>query len=334
MTQIKGMVQSFTDEDMLVQGDNSRWFRFPIPAERPAVGEWVAVYLAEGDKAELVRLHTPPKTQEDIAKTMYRYDRIEEERVPTAAHIDDEQIRRFWERGYLVVDQLMNGEEVREAITAIDDIIQGRIVGPRLQFKKKDEELRTPEERELAMRKLHKFVDYAPALRHACFHPDSQSILTRIFGEPPKFLEDQAILKPPSTEAGMEKPWHQDMAYGNLSQTKMVCGVWIALDEAGLDNGCMHVIPGTHRDGPIPHYAIRDWQICDAHVKVEHDVAVPLRPGGALFFAGLLHHGTPPNFSKRRRRALQFHYCPASSEKMSPQQFKEMFTTDMPDAEC
>jgi phytanoyl-CoA hydroxylase len=36
---------------------------------------------------------------------------------------------------------------------------------------------------------------------------------------------------------------------------------------------------------------------------------VPLKPGGVLFFSGLLHHGTPPNTSPLRRRALQFHYA-------------------------
>ncbi|MDF2671391.1 MAG: phytanoyl-CoA dioxygenase family protein, partial [Paenibacillus sp.] len=122
--------------------------------------------------------------------------------------------------------------------------------------------------------------------------------------------------------------------YGNLSQTKMVCGVWIALDEARLDNGCMHVIPGTHLEGAVPHFAVRDWQICDSQVEVARDVVVPLKPGGALFFAGMLHHGTPPNLSEYRRRALQFHYCPESSEKMTPKQFKEVFTSEMSDAEC
>lgn len=333
LTSVKGMIQGFDETVMKVVTDHNVWYDFPIPATRPLVGERIAINLVDGAEPELVMLNEKPLTQEAASARLYRYDRIETERLTTTAEVDDQQILRFWERGYMVVDQLLAPEEVAAALSGVDDIVQGRITGPRVQYMK-NALWSTPEEREMATRKLHKFVDFSPALHHACFHPQALDVLGRLFGEPAKFLEDQAILKPPSADAGLEKPWHQDMAYGNLSQSKMVIGIWIALDEATLENGCMHVIPGTHSDGPVPHFAIRDWQICDAHVAVERDIAVPLKPGGALFFAGLLHHGTPPNFSKSRRRALQFHYCPESSNKLTPQQFKEMFTSEMSEAEC
>lgn len=333
MTSVKGMIQGFEGDRMKVVSDYNVWYEFPVPDKPPAVGERVNIVLGTGDEPELQLTGVSPLSQQEAAAKLYRYDNIESERHASAAEVDDARIARFWERGYMVVDKLLNEEEVAAALAAVDDIVQGRIVGPRVQ-RMKNASWQTEEERELVTRKLHRFVDYAPALHRACFHPDSMSLLARLFGESAKFLEDQAILKPPSPDAGLEKPWHQDMAYGNLSQSKMVCGIWIALDEARLDNGCMHVIPGSHKDGPLPHFAIRDWQLCDSHVKVERDVAVPLKPGGALFFAGLLHHGTPPNFSTARRRALQFHYCPESSEKLTPQQFKEMFTCELSGAEC
>ncbi|MBW7458189.1 phytanoyl-CoA dioxygenase family protein [Paenibacillus sepulcri] len=334
MATIKGMVHSFTEEQMVVLADNNQWYKFPIPEERPDISKRVVVWPQDGGHPTYTYDEKEVDAPGDVAHLMYRYDHIASDRAATAEDVNDYRIKQFWELGYLVVDQLLTGAEVAAANEAITDIIQGRIVGPRLQFMKKESELLTPDDRDRAMRKLHKFIDHAPALHEACFHKDVQSILERIFGEQAQFLEDQAILKPPSSEAGGEKPWHQDMAYGNLSQNKMVCGVWIALDEAGLDNGCMHVIPRSHMDGPVPHYAIRDWQLCDTNVAVERDVAVTLKPGGALFFAGLLHHGTPPNFSSKRRRALQFHYSPESSRKMTPQEFKMMFTNEMTNAEC
>ncbi|RXZ83245.1 phytanoyl-CoA dioxygenase family protein [Paenibacillaceae bacterium] len=332
MTRVKGMVHSFEDDHFKVLCDNNQWFEFPIPGDRPAVGERIVVIV--GDQPVYERLDAKLLSAREIADTLYRFDQVETKRIPTADDVTEEDIQRFAEQGYLVIDQLLNEQEVADALQAIDDIIQLRIVGPRLQFMKKESQLNTPEERTLAMRKLHRFIDFAPALHHICFHPGLQRVLERVFGESARFLEDQAILKPPSAEAGGEKPWHQDMAYGQLSQTKMICGVWVALDEASLDNGCMHVIPGTHHQGAVPHFAVRDWQICDAHIEVERDVAIPLKPGGALFFAGMLHHGTPPNFSGRRRQALQFHYCPDSSERMTPKQFKEVFTSEMSGAEC
>jgi phytanoyl-CoA hydroxylase len=48
----------------------------------------------------------------------------------------------------------------------------------------------------------------------------------------------------------------------------------------------------------------------------------------------MIMHGTPPNFSPKRRRALQMHYAPVSAEKMSPKEYKRWFTNEMTNAEC
>lgn len=79
---------------------------------------------------------------------------------------------------------------------------------------------------------------------------------------------------------------------------------------------------------------IRDWQMCDSHVDCDKDVAAVMKPGSVLLFSGLLQHGTPANFSAKRRRALQFRYAPASSGLMSKEQFKIMFTNEMTEVEC
>ena len=60
----------------------------------------------------------------------------------------------------------------------------------------------------------------------------------------------------------------------------------------------------------MDHFKRRDWQICDTDVAVDRDVAVPLKPGGVLFWHGMTHHGSPRNRSGLRRRALQLHYRP------------------------
>lgn len=72
----------------------------------------------------------------------------------------------------------------------------------------------------------------------------------------------------------------------------------------------MHVIPGSHVRGPEIHFVRRDFQICDDRVAGTPCRTVELEPGGALLFDGMLWHGTPPNRTKDRRRALQFHYAP------------------------
>jgi phytanoyl-CoA hydroxylase len=144
-------------------------------------------------------------------------------------------------------------------------------------------------------------------------------------------IQDMALLKPPAM--GREKPWHQDHAFFNYPMGTPIVGVWIALDEATVANGCMQLLPGLHKD-PIIHFKRRDWQICDTFVLGRGSVAAPLKPGGLLFFDGLLPHGTPQNSSGLRRRALQYHYIPEGVNKTPTEERLSVFGSEGKDVSC
>jgi phytanoyl-CoA hydroxylase len=151
--------------------------------------------------------------------------------------------------------------------------------------------------------------------------PRLVAILDQLIGPGARLIQDMALMKPP--HRGAEKPWHQDNAYFDWTPLDGVLGVWIALDCATVENGCMQIAPGSHRAGPVPHYHVRDCQLVDQAGRAAGAEVVPLEPGGALFFSALLHHGTPPNRSPDRRRALQFHYAAARCTRMT---FREHMT--------
>ncbi|MBM7564015.1 phytanoyl-CoA dioxygenase family protein [Paenibacillus sacheonensis] len=272
-----------------------------------------------------------PLNPEEINQRLYRYDHVHVS-LNDKQSITEEQLMRYRSSGFLSVNGLLDAPAVESAKQALADLLFIDRRDAKLQFTRPEKELSSPEEKELALRKIYDFVETEERLRAIACHPAILDVVRGIFGEEPKLIQDMALLKPP--HGGGEKPWHQDMAYGTLTYTKAAIGVWIALDEATAGNGCMHVIPGSHREGATPHYAVRDWQLCDAQVPVERDVIVPLQPGGVLFFHGMLYHGTPSNFSSDRRRALQFHYAPVSAERVSPQEYKRMFTNELSGAEC
>jgi len=183
-----------------------------------------------------------------------------------------------------------------------------------------------------AVRKLMYFTRYDARLKAMATHPRLLQVIETILGEKPRMFQDMALLKPPY--GGREKPWHQDKAYFDFSlDTKMV-GVWIALDEATAENGCMHVILGSHREGPAIHFRRRDWQICDTDMLGRTCAVAPLKPGGALIFDGLIYHGTPRNNSASRRRALQFHYAPASVVETSKEERLRIFGSEGKDVTC
>ena len=225
----------------------------------------------------------------------------------------------FWREGYLAVANVLTAAEVAVAKAALTDLIHGRVAGyqglqPEPEFKDRWESM-TPAERADGVRKVWRFVEHEPRLLALTRHPGIHAILERLVGEPCRLIQDMALLKPPFV--GTEKPWHQDMAYFGWTPPEKILGVWIALDPATAENGCMHVLPGTHREGPVPHTHARDCQIADERVDVARDTVVPLEPGGVLFFSSLVHHGTPPNESPHRRWALQYHYAGESVRPLS-----------------
>jgi phytanoyl-CoA hydroxylase len=181
----------------------------------------------------------------------------------------------------------------------------------------------TPDQRLDATRKFMSFVGHDIRLAALAHAPAILAVVEALLGDEPRLFQDMALLKPPG--GGREKPWHQDNAYFHLVPGTPIVGVWIALDDASLDNGCMRVIPGSHQDGPVRHAFLRDLQICDGEVPVDRGVAVPLPAGGLMFFDGLLQHGTPANLSTARRRAVQFHYTVDSAVTTSDEDHRATF---------
>ena len=260
---------------------------------------------------------------------LYRFDRA----APIVASPDaltEEHIATYYQEGFLAVNAVLSPAEVESAKAALADILYFRVpdaqhlVQPEPAVKDAWPSL-SPDEKVAATRKLFRFIEFEPRLKAlALEHPAIQVIISRLLGEDaPVLLQDMALLKPP--HIGTEKPWHQDMAYFSWGPPEKIIGVWIALDAATAENGCMHVLPGTHLEGERPHFHVRDCQLADDAVEVERDVLVPLAPGGALFFHSLLHHGTPPNTSHNRRWALQYHYRAASATPVTREEHAQLF---------
>ena len=93
-------------------------------------------------------------------------------------------------------------------------------------------------------------------------------------------------------------------------------------------------MPGGHLSGPQLHFNRRDWQICDTAIGGHRIVAVPLKPGGLMFFDGLLPHGTPRNPTAQRRRAVQFHYAPQAAARITDEQRMAGVRTEGKNVSC
>ena len=289
--------------------------------------------------------HLTTGEPKDIASTtrpipypdeLYRFDTVANSISGSFSAVTDTDIQYFHQHGYLVIEDAFTPDEVQDAIDGMVHLMDGKNPDFRaIQFEPKlaklKDEMDTDGRRD-AIRKIFNYVDYEPRLNVMAAHSGLLGVLERIMDDKPALFQDMALVKPP--RHGSEKPWHQDCAYFNLEHGTTVVGVWIALDEATPENGCMHIIPGSHNEGPMIHFKRRDWQICDTHVPIARDTMVPLPPGGCLFWHGLTHHGSPVNHSSQRRRALQLHYKPASSEDISTQERMDIYGSEGKEVDC
>lgn len=240
-------------------------------------------------------------------------------------HLEDigpAEIEQFNEQGYLIVREAFEEGETADALKGLQDLIMGKnpeFTG--VMFEAAAQKILPTlglAERQDAVRKLMFFVEHDARLKAISHHPKLLKAANQLLGNRvPALFQDMALMKPP--RLGREKPWHQDNAYFNYPMGTPIVGVWIALDEATIENGCMQFMPGQHKKGPQIHFQRRDWQICDTEMLGQRSVAAPLKPGGLLFFSGLLPHGTPHNSSGKRRRALQYHYAPSDVQPLADQ---------------
>lgn len=253
------------------------------------------------------------------------------------AAVDDAALAQYHEQGFLAIHNAFTSDEVSAAIQGLTDLVAGKrpdfhVIQYQTRVRDRLTEL-TLEEKLDNIRKLGTFTEYDERLKAVAHHPQLLAVLRKLLDAEPEMFQSMALIKPPN---GREKPWHQDHAYFDLPPSTRVVGVWIALDPALVENGCMRVMPGWHRRGAFTHFQIRDWQLCDdqsASFKAEC-VAVPLQPGGCLLFDSYLPHGTPANQSAQRRKALQFHYQPAGTQKIAPEHRLSVFGSEGKDVSC
>jgi hypothetical protein len=138
--------------------------------------------------------------------------------------------------------------------------------------------------------------------------------LTVLLGAEPLAVQSMIYFKPPGARG---QALHQDQQYLEASPGTCV-GAWLALDAAGVDNGCMRVAPGTGGGRIEPHGKVdTEGSFTDLGVLANQDrptLPAVLEAGDVLFFRGSVVHGSLPNRSDRFRRSLIGHYVTAETE--------------------
>jgi len=157
----------------------------------------------------------------------------------------------------------------------------------------------------------------SPLMHRTLAHPAIVDVLTRVIGPDVKCMQSMLFIKAAGKPG---QAWHQDEDY-IPTRDRSLCGAWIALDDATIENGCLWVLPGSHKAGVLwPQRVQEDRQFDCAQesfgfpYRDEDAVPVEVKAGSIVFFNGYLLHRSLPNRAETGyRRVLVNHYMSASS---------------------
>ncbi|AEW98455.1 phytanoyl-CoA dioxygenase family protein [Streptantibioticus cattleyicolor] len=230
-----------------------------------------------------------------------------------------ERTELFQQDGFALTGPLLSPEEVEAYRDVYDQMLSGRIesgdkrsdLGSHVPRKEGVEENIT---QIMWPSALH------PPLLRMPLHSRALAVARELIGDDAVLDFDMLIHKAPHT--GVPTPWHQDAAYWvDLPDTRAV-SIWMALDEATLDNGCMWYVRGSHREPLRVHRPTSDGRNieCDCSEDEPGATAVPLSPGEGVAHSGTTLHYSRGNTTDHTRRAYILNYRPAAMIQLEREQ--------------
>ncbi|HXB92078.1 MAG TPA: phytanoyl-CoA dioxygenase family protein [Puia sp.] len=250
-----------------------------------------------------------------------------EKAIVTRGGLRPENIDFYREQGYLIAPDLLNAGEIEALKKETVEIFKGNrgpidgLVDAELATDEDPEKAAATDEavmkRYVAIHFPHKI---SQAIAANLSHPAITKILTGIVSHNVKCMQSMLFVKGPG-KAGQS--WHQDEFY-IPTRDRSLTGVWIAIDDAKVENGCLWIVPGSHRPGylfrRVPNssaeYADVDTVDVSGYAK-EEVIPVEVKSGSVVFFNGYTLHSSLRNKTTDCFRiALVNHYM--SAESMLP----------------
>jgi ectoine hydroxylase-related dioxygenase (phytanoyl-CoA dioxygenase family) len=223
-----------------------------------------------------------------------------------------EQIAYFHTNGFLALEPITDEEELawmREVYDRIFAERAGRDEGNQFDLGGADEE-----GREATLPQILNPAKYAPELNNGKFLINATAIAKQLLGDEATGGVAHAIFKPAGN--GAPTPWHQDEAYWDPKWEYRSISIWMPLQEATIENGCLWFVPGSHEWEIYPHQSIGgDSRVHGLEVlgaDTSTAIACPLKPGGITVHLNRTLHYAGPNISDIPRRALILGYGLAS----------------------
>lgn len=241
--------------------------------------------------------------------------------------VTQEQIDFFQENGYVKFGRVLDSDGVEAMRAGLDTVIElelteGDDSSPEFKYghDRRDDQLNRGSGHPRA---IHQYVNmwkreqsYEAAIHHPLIAGTARALLDT---PEVRLWHDQVISKPPHDNGHFG--FHHDFFFWPLSPPNIV-SCWLALDDATVDSGCMHVMPKSHKDERFSVAARAAFNAASAKANeagheppsnpwtergkldISHGIPVELKAGECMFHHCLNWHGTPPNITDHQRRAF------------------------------
>jgi len=225
------------------------------------------------------------------------------------AALNDDIPARYDQDGFLIFKDVLDHNLIQEASDHVDWLLEKN---PNLR----GEQLH------------HNLMTHDPFWVRLISDPRLLDIAEQFVGPNIGLFASHYISKPPLT--GQEVLWHQDGGYWPLEPMKVVT-LWLAIDRADQENGCMRVIPGTHKLELVEMLdssakgAVLDRETPPEYVEEDKAVDIVLDPGDVEVHHPNIIHGSYANRSPRRRCGLTIRYIPTSTRIVTEGQWPSAF---------
>ncbi len=224
--------------------------------------------------------------------------------------IKSQDVDFYNENGYLLVKGVFNREEVEEMREAVDGIIQRAAAAKKDRNHTWQGDYIPPEElKKLVLKGFHDVHYHEACFTRALVHPNMVAIVSKLIGPNVQLHHSKMLVKPP--ENGAAFPMHQDYPYFPHEKHTMMAAS-IHLDDADMENGCICVLPKSHKMGPLPHVGAH--YLNHKEYPISMGTPCPAEAGDVLFFNYLTIHGSNPNRSQRNRRNVLFQFRAADDK--------------------
>lgn len=231
-----------------------------------------------------------------------------------------EQVLLFERDGFVKGDVVLNDEEVEILRRELDLVLEGKTVKKpvlnRNLASESSEYGMSMEASETIVQVVNIWMASDVYLQHTANLALCEDVAQLAGTDTLRIWHDQIQYKPPVT--GGPTKWHQDHPLWPIIKPAELISAWVALDDAVVENGCMWMVPGSHQWGDHQRHLLHGADHMPQHKRPEllpegveiKPVPFEIKKGQVGYHHCMTWHGSLPNQSQMKRRAIAVHYMP------------------------